>query len=965
MRRKIIVIMLVFVMIFPICFTTINLAYGATSTNEKDKVVSNKITNQKETEKTTNTNNTSKNNQTNKGETGKNDQVDSTNHKTDKNNTNATSQTNPTNNGTKTEVDSSKPVTTEKVPDDKKKETETEESKSKQIKQKEALEKQEEEATEAENDGIMSYALTNETSARLENGTYRIQSKLNQKMVFQVEGKSTHNGKKVKLANQLSVSTSQNVIVKYLNNGYYSLTFENSKKVLDVPGASKKLGTAIQQYKSNNSLAQQWILKADGNGYYSIISRCNGLYVDVPAGKAVKGANLQLYKGNNTDAQKFKFEKVEPVKSEKTIEEGLYYISSALSYHKVLTIDKGKTNNAANLQLGDKGKQYQKFQVSYDKNLKAYTIQAFHSDKVLDVAGAGQTNGTNVQQYKGNKSAAQQWIIQKTDDGFYYIISKCNYLFLDLNGASTKTGTNLQVYEPNGTKAQKFKFQKISKDTCDKVLNDGVYKISSALQGNKVFDIAGGSSSNGANLQLWNSENVQQQKFQITYNSNEKYYEIKAIHSNKALDVVGNGKTDGTNVWQHASNHSNAQKWVLKDAGNGYFYIVAVYSGLYLDVAGASTANGTNVQLYTGNGTKAQKFKFVKTTTIDSNNYQIVIGKSANKVLDISGGSYEENANLQIWDRENVNQQIFQVKAINHTDYKIIAKHSKKVLTVTSDNNVVQATDNNTNNQKWIFESIGNGYYKIKSKSTGRYLDIYGNGTANGTNVQVYKANNSTGQMFKLYQVFEKSGIDVSYFQNLINWNEVSKTGYSDFAMIRAGFRGYGATGTLNTDPQFINNIRGAKANGIPVGLYFFTQAVNTKEAVQEANYVLNLVQLAKTYGVNITYPIAIDTETANGGAGRADRLDVATRTAVCKAFCDTIRKAGYTPAIYASRDWFYNNLDMNQLKGYDIWVAHYTGSTSHKTDYKYNYDMWQYTSSGKVNGIVGNVDLNVSYKNY
>lgn len=171
--------------------------------------------------------------------------------------------------------------------------------------------------------------------------------------------------------------------------------------------------------------------------------------------------------------------------------------------------------------------------------------------------------------------------------------------------------------------------------------------------------------------------------------------------------------------------------------------------------------------------------------------------------------------------------------------------------------------------------------------------------------------------------------------------------------------------GSLNTDTQFINNVKGAKANNIKIGLYFFTQAVNTQEAIQEANYVLNLVNVAKAYGVKITYPIAIDTETANGGAGRADKLDVATRTAVCKAFCDTIKKAGYTPAIYASRDWFYHNLDMNQLKGYDIWVAHYTGNANNKTNFTYNYDMWQYTSSGKVNGIAGNVDLNISYKNY
>lgn len=946
MRRKIIAVILVLVMIFPICFTTINLAYEETKTIEKNVTTNSEKSNQNETEKTTEKEETS-----NTGKT----EVDKTNQTTDKVNQTDINQTNKTDNKINANTDTNKQTNTQKETTIEKKETKTEDAKAKEI-------QKEEEETDA---GIMTYALTNETSSRLENGTYRIQSKLNQKKVFQVEGNATANGKKIKLANQLSVSMSQNVIVKYLNNGYYSLTFENSKKVLDVPGASKKQGTMLQQYKSNNSVAQQWILKADGKGYYSIISRCNGLYVDVPAGKAVTGASLQLYKGNNTDAQKFKFEKVEPIKSEKTIEEGLYYISSALSDNKVLSVAGGKTTNSANIQIGDKAKQYQKFQVSYDANLKAYTIKAFHSDKVLDVAGAGRTNGTNVQQYKSNKSAAQQWIIQKTNDGYYYLISKCNYLFLDVNGGSTKKGTNIQMYEPNNTKAQKFKFQKINNITGNKVLEDGIYKISSALNSKKVLDISGGSHNNGANLQLWNSDNVQQQKFQITYNSSGKYYEIKALHSKKALDVATNGKTDGTNVWQYASNNSNAQKWVLKDAGNGYFYIVAVYSGLYLDVAGASTANGTNVQVYTGNATKAQKFKFTKTKMVDQGNYQIVMRQNTNKALDISGGDYNDNANLQIWNKENVSQQIFSITSTNGIYYKMIAKHSKKVLTVTSNNNVVQATDKNTDNQKWFFESIGNGYYKIQSKSTGLYLDVNNNKTANGTNVQVYKGNTSLGQQFKLNKINEKTGIDVSFYQNLINWNAVSKTGYSDFAMIRAGFRGYGASGSLNTDTQFINNVKGAKANGIPVGLYFFTQAVNTKEAVQEANYVLGLVNAAKAYGVKVTYPIAIDTETANGGAGRADRLDVATRTAVCKAFCDTIKKAGYTPAIYASRDWFYNNLDMNQLRGYDIWLAHYTGSISKKTDYKYNYDMWQYTSSGKVNGITGNVDLNVSYKNY
>ncbi len=776
MRKKIVVVMLILVMIFPICFTTIHLA--------------------KDTQ--TKSNNTSSSGMV-ENKQGKTENLEKPEKKqeTSKNNTNhlATNQTNTnqTDKETNGKTDTQKKETTPK------KEVKIEDTKTQQeTKQKKA----EEDKKEEMNAKARSVTKANETTSRLEDGTYTIHSKLNHKRVFQVEENATANGKKIKLANQLSISMSQNVIVKYLNNGYYSLTFENSKKVLDVPGASKAKGTTLQQFSSNHSAAQQWMLKDAGNGYYFIISRCNGLYVDIPAGKAAIGTKIQLYTGNHTDAQKFKFEKVKEIKAEKTIEEGMYYISSALSDSKVLTVAGGKTSNLANVEIENKGKQYQKFQVSYNSNQKAYTITAFHSDKVLDVYGAGTKNGTNVQQCQSNKTKAQQWMIQETGDGYYNIISKCNYLFLDLHGASTKNGTNIQVYEPNGTKAQKFKFQKINSNTCGKVLENGIYKISSGLNSKKVLDVSGGSTRNGANLQIWNSDNVQQQKFQITYNSNGKYYEIKALHSNKVLDVAANGKTDGTNIWQYAGNNSNAQKWVLKDAGNGYFYIIAAYSGLYLDVAAANTANGTNVQVYTGNGTKAQKFKFNKIKMVDNGNYQIVMRQNHNKALDISGGSYDDNVNLQIWDKVNVSQQIFNIRAIDNTYYKIIAKHSKKVLTVNSNNNVVQATDKNTDNQKWLFESLGNGYYRIKSKANGLYLDVVNNGTKNGTNVQTYKGNGAVAQQFKLNKINEKNGIDVSFYQNAINWMNVSRTTYSDFAMIRAGFRGYGSSGSLNTDTR-------------------------------------------------------------------------------------------------------------------------------------------------------------------
>ena len=194
-------------------------------------------------------------------------------------------------------------------------------------------------------------------------------------------------------------------------------------------------------------------------------------------------------------------------------------------------------------------------------------------------------------------------------------------------------------------------------------------------------------------------------------------------------------------------------------------------------------------------------------------------------------------------------------------------------------------------------------------------------------------------------------GIDVSRWNEEINWNKVKDAGIK-YAIIRAGYRG-SVTGTLVEDWYFKENVEGAMAAGVPIGLYFFTQATNEVEAVEEASMVLTL---CKDY--DITYPIFIDTEGA-GGNGRADALDTKTRTAVCLAFCETIRRAGYDAGIYASRNWFNKNIDTSVLTDdIYIWLAEYGDAVT----YDKKYHIWQYTSSGRVLGIEGRVDLNLSY---
>ena len=180
--------------------------------------------------------------------------------------------------------------------------------------------------------------------------------------------------------------------------------------------------------------------------------------------------------------------------------------------------------------------------------------------------------------------------------------------------------------------------------------------------------------------------------------------------------------------------------------------------------------------------------------------------------------------------------------------------------------------------------------------------------------------------------------------------------------MIRIGYRGYGSAGNFAEDPYFRMNIEGAKKAGLKVGVYFFTQAVNKDEAIEEAKWVINILKQSG-YAHQLDYPIAIDTEmsVAPNNSGRADNLDVATRTAVCKAFCETIKQNGYTPMIYASRNWFYDNLNMNELNQFDIWLAQYNAVA----DYTGHYEIWQHSSTGTVSGVSGNVDLNIGYKIY
>lgn len=193
-------------------------------------------------------------------------------------------------------------------------------------------------------------------------------------------------------------------------------------------------------------------------------------------------------------------------------------------------------------------------------------------------------------------------------------------------------------------------------------------------------------------------------------------------------------------------------------------------------------------------------------------------------------------------------------------------------------------------------------------------------------------------------------GIDVSKFQGNIDWEKVADQGIR-FAFIRVGNRGYGVSGSLNTDPYYLQNIEGAKKAGIDVGVYFYSQAISEEEAIEEAEYVLMLLD-----GISLEYPVVYDAEYVIEDEARTDGMSMEQATKNTLAFCKRIEEAGYEAVIYATMKWEAYSLQMDQITQYDIWYADYEPLP--QTPYDFTY--WQYTNEAKIDGVQGPVDLNL-----
>ena len=215
-----------------------------------------------------------------------------------------------------------------------------------------------------------------------------------------------------------------------------------------------------------------------------------------------------------------------------------------------------------------------------------------------------------------------------------------------------------------------------------------------------------------------------------------------------------------------------------------------------------------------------------------------------------------------------------------------------------------------------------------------------------------------TGEDGRMYYASEDyevlTGIDVSAWQEDIDWQLVAQQGI-DYVMLRVGYRGY-TEGNIKPDPYFQQNIEGALAAGLDVGVYFFSQAVTVEEALEEARFVLDSIA-----GYDISFPVVFDWEPVSSDYARTNGLSTDVLCDAANAFCAAVESAGYTPMIYFNLFAGYIKYDLSQIMVYDFWLAQYSDTPS----FYYDFQMWQYTSGGSVAGIEGGVDMNISFVNY
>lgn len=318
------------------------------------------------------------------------------------------------------------------------------------------------------------------------------------------------------------------------------------------------------------------------------------------------------------------------------------------------------------------------------------------------------------------------------------------------------------------------------------VLADGTYTISTLLNSNYVLDVKDGSTSNGANIQLYEANDTAAQQFKVSHDS-QGYVTFTNVKSGRVLDLNGAIVKDAGNIQQYTSNGTRAQKWIVKQDGNGYVVMSAINPNYILDLNGGSVRNGSNIQLHSVTGSNSQRWNITKYVSKDEriNNlaaqnkntladgvYEINSVKNSNYTLDVNSASTRNGANVQLYLRNGTQAQAFRVSHDSQGFVTFTNINSGKVIDLDgaitkNGRNIHQYASNGTRAQKWIVQQSGSGYSIISAIDTSFALDIRNGSVYSGSNIQLYKSNNTAAQQWTFNKyVTERERCDSYASQN-------------------------------------------------------------------------------------------------------------------------------------------------------------------------------------------------------
>lgn len=692
------------------------------------------------------------------------------------------------------------------------------------------------------------YDLASEHVDDLADGLYTFGSSFNSNYVLDIPGGAASAGKKLQLYSG-NKTNAQVWRVSHDQNGFVVIASVKGC-TLDVSGGNASNRNPVQLWSDNGTLAQRWIAIKETDGSYTLISALNQSFaIDVSGGVAANGSAVQLYETNGTAAQRWV---LTPAKTEQQqlddraaahladLPDGTYaMLASSDSFALIagggsLSFDR----------FGYSG--VQTFDVSTTEN--GYRTIAIHgAGAVLDAAGGNDANGTKLQTYAANGTKAQKWIIEKDGERFRIVSALNGQKVADVPGGSIASGAGLQLYSANGTAAQSFYFvdptavrselDKLASDNRE-VVKDGDYAIAAGPDLSRmVLDVTGGSASNGANVQIYQSNTTAAQRWRVSHDD-DGYLTITNVKSGKVLDVSAGSTCLGTNVQQYTAcgDANYAQKWIAVPNGDGSARLLsAVWQQRTLDVAGGSLNSQTNVQLYTSNGTAAQRFSFIATNpaSVDPcddilkdkgwcvispsangavaldvaggslknggnvqtyscngtlsqlfkaeyrDGYYVLRNAGSGKVLDVAAGDVVPGTNVQQWDESPNDNQLFSVVVNEDGSYSFINKATGLMLAV-SGSNLVAAIVGDSVQTSFVFaeqeDLLSEGLYEIYPSANSSYvLDVASASADSGANVQLYSNNGSFAQKWLLKKV---DGAKNTYtFESVCSTNRLAVSG--------------------------------------------------------------------------------------------------------------------------------------------------------------------------------------------